>query len=264
MQTKRALYQGQYRSELEEEVTTPTTEPGNLDGESPTTPEDDLTPEEKSFKKRYSDLRSYNLTLTERVKSLENQLQAAQKQEIKLPATKEEVDRFAHAYPDVFRYIRSIAMNELLQERENISLETKQVKDELEQVKRDRGYQKILGAHPDFNEINLSEQFHEWAQLQPKQIQDWLFESSDPDLCIKALDLFKVETKFNQKRGPGRPPKGADMAIPQKGTAMDFTDNDGKKIWKASEIAKLHPKHFEKFENEIEQARAEGRIDMSA
>jgi len=259
-ETKRALYQGAYRNELEDDVITQTDEP-TIDG---TTSNDGLTPEEKTFKQRYGDLRSHSLSQTERIKSLENQLNAAQKQEIKIPSTKEELQRFAQAYPDVFRHIRSIAMSELLQERENIALETKQVKEDLDKVKRDRGYKRILQAHPDFDELNVSETFHEWAQLQPKQLQDWLFESSDPELCIKALDLFKVETNLNRKRGPGRPPKGADMAINARNNIAMTDDSGGKKIWKVSEISKLNGKAFEKFEAEIELAREEGRIDMSA
>ncbi len=189
-------------------------------------------------------------------------MSAAQKQEIKLPSSRDELVAFAQKYPDVYRNIRTIAMTEILSERENIALETKQVKDDLDKVKRDRGYQKILLAHKDFDELNLSEEFHEWAQLQPKQLQDWLFESSDPDLCIKALDLFKAETGFNKKRGPGRP-RGADLAVNSRST-VELVTEGGKKIWKASEIGGLKAKDYTKFEDEIELAREEGRIDMSA
>jgi hypothetical protein len=36
-----------------------------------------------------------------------------------------------------------------------------------------------------------------------------------------------------------------------------------KKIWKASQIAKMKPWEFEKMEAELDTARAEGRIDYN-
>ena len=41
------------------------------------------------------------------------------------------------------------------------------------------------------------------------------------------------------------------------------TDKGNKKIWKVSEIGKLKPWEFEKFEKEIDQARSEGRVDFN-
>ena len=37
-----------------------------------------------------------------------------------------------------------------------------------------------------------------------------------------------------------------------------------KKVWKASEIERMKPWDFEKFEKEIDEARVEGRIDFSS
>lgn len=270
MQTvkKRTLYQGAYRKDLEEPVT-PAEETTTQDVDASTTSDADLSAEELSWKKRYGDLRSFsdqrNTQQTERIKSLEAQLQAAQKQEVRIPSTKEELDSFAKKYPDVFRHIRSIAMTELLQERENLQTETKAVKDNLEQVQRELGYKKILLAHPDFEEINGSEEFQAWADKQPQQIQDWLFSSTDPDLCIKGLDLYKHEMEFLKRaKARTKPANGADTLVKTRSPAEVPDQMGNKKIWKASEIQKLHPKMYEKFEDEIELARLEGRIDLNA
>ncbi len=258
-QSQRKLYQGAYRHELEEDVITPADPSITLDGEVDNTGTEDLTAEQRSWKKRYGDLRTHSNSLTERIKNLETQLLAAQKQEVKIPSSKEELGQFAQKYPDIYRHIRSIAMTELLQERESITQETNVVKEELEKQKRELGYRKITQAHPDFEELNLSENFHEWANAQPKQIQDWLYESVDPSLCIKAIDLYKAETNFKAKPTPRQ---GADSLVRTK-TAPEMPNQTGnKKIWKASEIRKLHPKAYEKFEDDIELARVEGRIEI--
>lgn len=256
---KRSLYQADYRQHLEDEPITSNNEPSDPSAGDGNTSDENLAPDEKIWKKRYADLRSYNTTLTDRVNNLEAQLQAAQKKEIKIPSSKEELDDFARKYPDVFRHIRSIAMAELLNERENIEIETKRVKEDLSKTKRELGLAKILQAHPDFHEVNMDDKFHAWLELQPKQVQDWAYEADDPNLCIKVIDYFKLENK--PKRG--RPANsGADQMVQTRGAVE--TSPDGKRIWKDSEVRKMHPREYEKFEAEIDTARREGRYDMAS
>lgn len=265
MAETRRLYQAQYRTELENE-TTHSGEPTTQDaGDSNTSPNDlASTPEEGSWKKRYGDLRSHSNSLTERIRSLETQLQDANKKEFKLPSSPQEMDAFRSRYPDVFRYMETIAMQQILNNSDVITSETKKQQEELETVKRELGYKKILSAHPDFEEINLSEAFHEWARTQPEEIQKWLFESSDPVKCIKALDIYKAETEFKKARTvQPRPRQGADTLV-QSRSNVALADDSGKKVWKASEIEKMHPKLFEQHEADIEAARAQGRIDLYA
>lgn len=264
MAENRKLYNGAYRSQIEEEDNSPK-EPISQDaGGNNTSDVDPNTPEERTWKKRYGDLRTHTNDLTERVKSLELQLRSSNKKEIQIPSTKEELEGFARQYPDVFRNIRSMVMIELLQERENIAQETEVVKQNLHKVQRDLGMKRILQAHSDFNELNLSEDFHEWADKQPTQIKDWLFADEDPELCIKAIDLYKAERDFVKKNTQPRVPERADMQIrgsrnaPEIGTGKDGT------IWKASEIAKLTPRQYMQHEAEIDKANREGRIDLNA
>jgi hypothetical protein len=252
-EAQRRLYQGNYRTTLEDPDTPQTLD---VDDVEP------ATPEEKTWKNRYGDLRRHNNSLNDRVKELENQLTAAHKKEIKIPSSPQELEAFARSYPDVFRNIRSIVLTELMQEKEHITQQTEIVKEDLDRIKRERGMQKILQAHPDFEEVNLSEDFHTWASTQPKDIQDWMFESSNPDLCIRALDLYKADRKVT-KRTPGRP-RNADIQINPRGTTEPLEDTSGKKVWRASEIAKLHPKQFEKMEAEIMLANREGRVIQDA
>jgi hypothetical protein len=257
MSENRKLYQGLYRSELEEEVVTPNSEPEN------TTPENDPTetPEDRNWKKRYGDLRTHNNSLTERIKTLETQLTAAQRQEVKIPSSPQEIEAFARSYPDIYRHVKSIAMHEVLQQKEDLTKQIEVEKEKLDKIEKETGYKKILSVHPDFEELNLSEQFHAWAAEQPKQIQDWLFESTDPTLCIKALDLYKAEHNFKKQKTEKKP--GADSQVKTR-TAPEMPNEGSKKVWKNSEIARMNRRDYEKFESELELARAEGRIDLSA
>ncbi len=260
---KRRLYNADYREHLED-TDTPDTDPASAGSTS----EKDPDPEENSWKKRYGDLRSHTShqvdTLTERITTLEAQLQAASQKEVRIPSTQGELEQFMQKYPDVYRHIRSIAMTELLNEKQNLKSETEQVKEVLARTNKELGLAKILKAHPDFHDINGSREFQEWSELQPQQIQDWLFHSDDPMLCIKALDFYKLETNYNKpKKEAVKRPTGADMQVTTPKSKPEVGDGN-KRVWKASEIGKMHPREYEKLEDEIDLARMEGRFDPDA
>lgn len=250
---QRKPYQGQYRGELEQPVEDP-----RLQQEDP---DANLRPEEVTWKTRYGDLRRFQNQLQEEIKSLRSQLTAAQKKEIQIPSTEEELKLFQQRYPDVFRHIRSIVLQEFLGQKKELEEETNRVRDELSTLTREAAEKKIRAAHPDFDEINDSEEFHTWARAQTLTIQNMLYESENPQDCIDAITIYKN----TRPQKPTTKPRstGADTLVRSRSTP-DLADESGKKIWKASEIGTMHPKIYEKYEAEIEQARREGRIDMNS
>lgn len=246
-------YQGQYRTTQEDDDLSSTNvmEPDNS------------TVDDSGWKKRYGDLRSYNNQLTKQVKELKTQLDAAMKKERVLPSTPQEIEMFARQYPDVFRAMQTVSLTNLKEEREIIKQEIASTREDLNEIRRDKGFEAILDKHKDFYEINQSEDFLQWAEGQPQQIQDWLFESDDPLLCIRGLDLYKADLNARSnvaKRGRPRKDNSAADAVNPSHEAVQLTDTAGKRIWKISEIAKLRPAEFDKYEQEIDQARREGRL----
>lgn len=252
--TERKLYQGDYKR-LDTQEDTPDTQ--DAEGNDTVSTDPTLTPEEETYKKRYGDLRSHQEKQNQRIKELESQLRASQRQEVRIPSSPDELEDFSRRYPDLYRHIRSVAMTELLDQKEDIKRETDELRGKLEATERELGLKLILKAHPDFEAVNASEEFQAWARIQPDQIRDWLFESSDPVLCIKGLDLFKAEHNHKQKTRKREP--GADSQI--KTRTVPEPSNGEKPTWKESDIRKLKPKEFEKLEAEIEAARREGRIE---
>ena len=106
--------------------------------------------------------------------------------------------------------------------------------------------------------------FHEWAEQQDPTIQGWLYENtSNAKLASRAIDLYKMDrgqstlTKKEEKDVK----KEAAKAISKTKKATD-SDVPKKKVWTTSEISKLKPHQFEKFEKEIDLARLEGRIEQ--
>ena len=79
--------------------------------------DDDAEPvsaEDKSFKKRYGDLRRHTQLkeneLQSRISALEQQLSSSTKSEIKLPKSDQDIEAWAREYPDVAAIIETIAI----------------------------------------------------------------------------------------------------------------------------------------------------------
>lgn len=254
-------YQAKYRSEEEDDTQTNelTEQDVVASNTSDADPDENLSVEEKTWKKRYSDLKSYNdkkfNELTKQVQSLQTQLQSANKE--KMPSSPEEIDHFFQTYPDIGRHFRTIAMQEVLKQKQEIEQETQLTKNQLEELRKEKAEETIRKAHRDFDELKYSDNFHEWAQQQSKTVQGMLFESDDPQDCITAIDLYKSQLK----KKPGPKPRDEAATLVNTRAPVQLPDNvDGKKIWKTSEIRSLKGAMFEKYEADIEAAKREGRI----
>ena len=118
--------------------------------------------------------------------------------------------------------------------------------------------------HPDFSEIRSQDDFHKWAADQDPTIQGWLYENtSNAKLAARAIDLYKMDrglSKLTRKEEKDLK-KDAAKAISKTRKNVE-SDIPKKKIWTATEISKLKPHEFEKYEKDIDLARLEGRIEQ--
>lgn len=254
---KNRPYQGQHR--IEEENDTQAVELTNLEGDtSNADPDEILSVEEKTWKKRYGDLKSFNdkklNELTKQVQSLQNQLQSANKE--KMPSTPEEIDHFFRSYPDIGRHFRTIAMQEVLKQKTELDQETQATRQQLEELRKEKAEETIRKAHKDFDDLKFSDEFHQWAQAQSKTVQSMLFESDDPQDCITAIDLYKSQLK----KKPGPKPRDEAATLVNTRAPVQMPDMNGKKVWTTSEIKSMKGHMYEKYEAEIEAAKREGRI----
>jgi hypothetical protein len=118
--------------------------------------------------------------------------------------------------------------------------------------------------HPDFEDIRGDETFHQWAEDQPQEIQDWIYNNPDNvGLASKAIDLYKLETgqpTSAPKRSPQRQPVTRESAADIVSTKTTSIDSAQPKVWTEREIAAMSIDQFDKFEDEINQAMSEGRV----
>ena len=216
--------------------------------------------EEKVFKKRYDDLkRHYDSTVNKHkddVDKLKRQLEE-NADKINLPKTKEEVDAWKAKYPDVYDIIETIAYTKADEKAKKLQTELKELETQQASVQRDKAEVELAKLHPDFNDIREDEKFHEWVTKQDSTIQGWLYDNtSNAKLAARAIDLYKMDTGYGKRKTN----KSLEASKSVTSTSKREVDTSNKKMWKVSEIAKLKPQQFAKYEKDIDLARQEGRI----
>ena len=224
--------------------------------------------EEKSFKKRYGDLRRHQQTkekeYEERIKKLEQQLVESTKSEIKLPKSDEDIEAWAKQYPDVAAIVETIAIKKAREQSEGLE-ETKKEIDELKATAaREKAEVELMKIHPDFGEIRDSDDFHNWAEEQPKWVQEALYENdTDARSASRAIDLYKVDMNITSKKPESN--KDAARSIDSR-SSRDEPKVDGKEgTFTESQVAKMTPQQYEKVSDKIMEAIRTGKFiyDMS-
>ncbi len=238
----------------------------NSDGKATPSTERPENAEDRVFKKRYDDLkRHYDSTLgkhKDEVRTLRTQLeQSANK--IVPPKSKEELEAWKKEYPDVYQMVETIAIDKADNRAKEIETKYQNLQAQQEQLAQEKAEVELLKLHPDFQEIRQKDDFHEWASNQDRVIQDWLYENkANAQLAGRAIDLYKMDKgigKYSNKQEKDIK-KEAAKAVSKTRKAESTEGALPKKIWSNAEISKMSVREYEKYEEEIDKAIREGRI----
>ena len=213
--------------------------------------------EERSYKKRYADLRRGSQKAKEdletRINALETQLKQSAAQEMQLPKSDEDIDAWAKEYPDVAAIVETIAIKKAREQQAGLADRVKEIDEMRESATRDRAEVELLKVHPDFNEIRDSDEFHNWAEEQPKWVQDALYENeNDARSASRAIDLYKSDMNIKTKAPSNN--KDAAKSVNTRNTRSqpDATANNTK--MSESKVNKMTSKEYEKHQDEIMEA----------
>ena len=225
--------------------------------------EEPTNAEEKTFKKRYGDLRRHTQKIETEFKSqidaLKQQLEAATKKEIRLPKSEAELNAWAEQYPDVYKIVETIAIKKAKEQSQSLEERMKKV-DEMEHAaKRSKAEAELMAAHPDFDKIRDDDHFHDWVEQQPDWVQKALYENdNDARAAARAIDLYKADKGIAKAKKAD--PKAAAMAVDTRRgrTTPAVEDTDG--VFYESQINKMSDREFEAKMEDIEKARRAGKI----
>jgi hypothetical protein len=235
--------------EQEEEVVEETTTEEKVEAKEPEG--ETLTSEEKTFKKRYGDLRRH---AAKEKQELEDRISALERQgkEVKPPKTEEELTAWAKKYPDVASIIETIADRKASEKFEAADARLKLLDEREEQANRAQAEAAIIKAHPNFNELKGSDEFHDWVAEQPKWVQDALYENEDdPDSVVRVIDLYNVDNGLTPSARK-KSTREAASAIPSRpGSAPKV--NAGQATFRESDVQKMTDKAFEKNWEQIQK-----------
>ena len=235
------------------------------DGKATPSTERPENAEDRVFKKRYDDLkRHYDSTLSkhkDEVRTLRTQLETSTKEFVP-PKSKEELEAWRKEYPDVYDMVETIAMNKADTRAKEMEDKYQNLQVQQEQINREKAEVELLKAHPDYKDIRQKDEFHEWAAKQDPTIQGWLYENtSNASLAGRAIDLYKMDTGISKlsKKQETAVKKEAAKAITKTAKATE-TELPKKKVWSNAEISKMTVNEYAKYEEEIDKAVREGRI----
>ena len=268
------LYRGKYREDVYED------EEDNVEVEA----QQEDQPEEKEatsfvegsqekdhdYKKRYDDLKRHYDEKVQSFKQREQEMEqamqsAAASQNITLPKSPEELERFKQEYPDVFDVVETIATLKAQERASGLEQEIEVIRQREKELKVQSAYRELTNNHPDFNEIKADEKFLAWLDEQPESISNGIYHNNtDARWASRVLDLYKADQGISTKKRTKSNEAAAAVVRSPKAKDISSEATGDKRIWKASQIAKMKSHEFEKFENELDIARSEGRIDFNS
>ena len=265
-------YHNKYQNELDGAKTDETATVPSTDTDKETDETQEATPEkverpvnaeDKVFKKRYDDLkRHYDSTVNkhkDEVFKLKNQLESSTN--FVPPKDKKELEEWRREYPDVYDVIKTVAYKEADDKTKQLNDKLAKLQVDQQMVSKDKAEVELLKLHPDFTKIRESQDFHDWASAQDSVIQSWLYDNFDnSNLASRAIDLYKIDRGIKKSEASKKDNKREASKVVTSTARSTEKDLKGKKVWTMTEIRKLKPHEFVKFEKEIDSARNDGRI----
>ena len=222
--------------------------------------EETLSAEEKSFKKRYGDLRRH---MQEKEKEWDEKFQAfekrLEKESIVPPKSDEDIEQWSKEYPDVAGIVETIAAKkakEMFSKAEARMQEFDKIQVEAERTKAETTIRK---SHEDFDDLRASDEFHNWADEQPKWVKDALYENSDdPASVVRIIDLYKVDKGLTKSAKKAKAKDAASTVTRRTKTQVDV--EDAHDAIRESEVAKMSDREFEERSDEINKAIRSGKF----
>ena len=220
-----------------------------------------LSGEERTYKKRYSDLRSHQNKQAEELKALKAQLDNAQERgDIRPPKSDEDIEAWARQYPDVAAIVERIAEKKAQEKFSGAESRLQEIDRITAESDRNRMEDEIRAMHPDFNELRSSDEFHDWAGEQPKWVQDALYENSeDPASVTRVIDLYKVDKGLDTKTRKKSSKAAASAVVTKRTTRPDQSDSTGN--FSESQVHKMSAAQYDKQSDAIMEAIRAGKFD---
>ena len=218
--------------------------------------------EEKTFKKRYGDLRRHaqqkEADLQEQINQLKEQLDSATKKQIELPKSDEDIEAWTKKYPDVAGIVETIAIKKSKEQAQELESRIQKINEMQESATKEKAEVELLKLHPDFVDIREDDDFHNWAEEQPQWVQKALYENDNDALsAARAIDLYKADKNIGKKKTSS---KDAALATNTKSTRTKPQTNEESTYLRESQVQKMSSQEYERRADEVMEAIRTGKF----
>ena len=214
--------------------------------------------EEVDYKKRYDDLKRHYDQKIEEFKVATAKVES-DKQTIEATGN---LEAFRSKYPDVYEAVEQLSSAKADSQIASLKEEIDSLKGNEKNLKKEKAYEELLRLQPDFDTLKADEKFLEWLSQQPESISNGIYNNNtDAKWASRVVDLYKADSGSKGTQLSKKADAASSVSSP---TPREISSKGGnEKVWKASEIERMKPWEFEKYEKEIDKARSEGRLDLS-
>jgi len=218
------------------------------------------TGEERTYKKRYDDIRKLQSNTAAELKAIKAQLENAKEQGIvRPPKSDEDIQAWADKYPDVAAIVETIAEKKAQEKFSVAEDRLRQIDEMSEEANRSKSMDVIRDSHSDFDDLKESDEFHDWAGEQPKWVQDALYENQDdPRSVVRVIDLYKGDKGLDTKSRKKSTKEAASAVVTKRSTKPSQADTEV--TFTESQIGKMSMKDFEKHQDAIMEAQRTGKF----
>ena len=117
----------------------------------------------------------------------------------------------------------------------------------------------IRKSHSDFDDLRESDEFHDWADAQPKWVKDALYENADdPASVVRVIDLYKSDKGLTKEAKKANKKAAASPVTKRSKTQVDVADAN--EMIRESDVARMSDKEFEERADEINKAMRNGKF----
>ena len=248
--------QVQDESNPEQEATKETPEAQEADDKS-------LTAEERSYKKRYADIQKHlakkESEFKDRIGSLEGQLKKAANNELVLPKTDQDIEAWSKKYPDVASIVEAIADKKAQERSSDLDNRMQELEELRVTAKKEKAEAELMSFHPDFKTIRGDDAFHNWAEEQPKWVQDALYENlEDAKSVSRVIDLYKSDKNITNKKDNSSD-KAAASSVKARTRNSPETDDTAAQ-WRESQVNKMSTREYEEHADAIMESIRSGKF----
>lgn len=220
-----------------------------------------LSREEESFKKRYGDLRRYSQEKEKEWQEKFASLEARLSNTSMVPPTSEEdLEAWISKNPDVASIVQAMAAKEAEKRIKGTEEKLRKIDEDRFELNRKKAEQTIREAHSDFDAIKESDDFHDWADDQPKWVQDAIYENADDARSvIRVIDLYKVDKGLTATAKKQEAREAASLVKAKNKTSLDKETGDF--TFSESKVARMSDKEYEANQDKILEAMRTGKFN---